>query len=207
MESSSRVSPKEGKKGQNKIVGYGKQIFFFDTEDENDGLNPTLQYEWILTFKTEKQTRKLIRRTRWRQSNEDNKLLKSTHRYNPDRHHDMDYYPQSSTVENLPLTLESEEHYFASFVYPLLEETRADLASSMEIMYRAPFAKIFHWLKNRIWKRLTTLMSRVDVDDRSRTCKSMIGKLIDGEAKASKHYTLNLLVHEEIECDAQGVWN
>ncbi|GKB78448.1 hypothetical protein Tco_0945343, partial [Tanacetum coccineum] len=46
-------------------------------------------------------------------------------------------------VENLPLTLESEEHYFASFVYTLLEETLADLASSMEIMYRAPFAKIF----------------------------------------------------------------
>ncbi|GKA56640.1 UvrD-like helicase, ATP-binding domain, P-loop containing nucleoside triphosphate hydrolase [Tanacetum coccineum] len=49
---------------------------------------------------------------------------------------------QNRSVENLPLTFESEEHYFASFVYPLLEETRADLASSMEIMYRAPFAEI-----------------------------------------------------------------
>lgn len=37
----------------------------------------------------------------------------------------------------------SEEHYFGSFVYPLLEETRAELASSMEIMYRAPYAEIF----------------------------------------------------------------
>nr|GEW97034.1 hypothetical protein [Tanacetum cinerariifolium] len=34
------------------------------------------------------------------------------------------------------------------------------------------------------------------------TRKSMIGKLIDGEAKASKQYTLNLLVHDEIGCDA-----
>ncbi|GJX73237.1 hypothetical protein Tco_0311832 [Tanacetum coccineum] len=204
MESSSRVSPKEGKKGQKKIVGYGKPklsgIFFFaDTEDENDGLNPTLQYEWILTFKTEKQTRKLIRRTRWRQKNEDSKLLKST--YRPETGISSSWIAKAASiscafltftkaqlieiaiknrfvgifvhlavivkVENLPLTLESEEHYFASFVYPLLEETRADLAYSMEIMYRAPFAKNFHWLKNRIWKRLTTLMSRVDADDRS----------------------------------------
>ncbi|GJW56591.1 hypothetical protein Tco_0103322, partial [Tanacetum coccineum] len=52
-------------------------------------------------------------------------------------------------VENLPLTFESEEHYFASFVYPLLEETRADLASSMEIMYRAPFAKILSFNESK----------------------------------------------------------
>ncbi|GKA57055.1 hypothetical protein Tco_0756243, partial [Tanacetum coccineum] len=47
------------------------------------------------------------------------------------------------------------------------------------------------------------------------TCKSMIGKVIvgeaktnkryiSGEAKASKRYILNLLVHEEIGCDALG---
>ncbi|PWA60761.1 uvrD-like Helicase, ATP-binding domain, P-loop containing nucleoside triphosphate hydrolase [Artemisia annua] len=45
-------------------------------------------------------------------------------------------------VENIPLTFESEEHYFGSFVYPLLEETRCELASSMEIMYKSPFADI-----------------------------------------------------------------
>ena len=43
-------------------------------------------------------------------------------------------------MENIPLTSESEEHYFGSFVYPLLEETRSALASSMEIMHRAPYA-------------------------------------------------------------------
>ncbi|GJV17041.1 hypothetical protein Tco_1362364 [Tanacetum coccineum] len=43
-------------------------------------------------------------------------------------------------VESIPLTFESEEHYFGSFVYPLLEEARSDLASSLEIMHRAPFA-------------------------------------------------------------------
>ncbi|PWA68458.1 UvrD-like Helicase, ATP-binding domain-containing protein [Artemisia annua] len=45
-------------------------------------------------------------------------------------------------VENIPLTFVCEEHYFDSFVYPLLEETRSELASSMEIMYRSPFAEI-----------------------------------------------------------------
>nr|KAJ0190303.1 hypothetical protein LSAT_V11C800402640 [Lactuca sativa] len=46
-------------------------------------------------------------------------------------------------VEKIPLTFSSKEQYFGSFIYPLLEETRADLASSMEIMYRAPFAEVF----------------------------------------------------------------
>ena len=45
-------------------------------------------------------------------------------------------------MENIPLSFVSENHYFGSFVYPLLEETRCELASSMEIMYRAPFADI-----------------------------------------------------------------
>ncbi|PWA69477.1 UvrD-like Helicase, ATP-binding domain-containing protein [Artemisia annua] len=34
-------------------------------------------------------------------------------------------------------------------VYPLLEETRAELASSMEIMYRAPFAEILSFNKSK----------------------------------------------------------
>ncbi|GKB01098.1 hypothetical protein Tco_0829142, partial [Tanacetum coccineum] len=45
-------------------------------------------------------------------------------------------------VENIPLTFKSEEHYFGSFAYPLLEETRCELASSMELIYGAPFADI-----------------------------------------------------------------
>ncbi|GKF79863.1 hypothetical protein Tco_0235431, partial [Tanacetum coccineum] len=35
---------------------------------------------------------------------------------------------------------ESEEHYFGSFVNPLLEETRTELASFMEIVLRSPYA-------------------------------------------------------------------
>ncbi|KAL8240246.1 hypothetical protein R6Q59_013601 [Mikania micrantha] len=46
-------------------------------------------------------------------------------------------------VEKIPLTFKSPAHYFGSFVYPLLEETRAELATAMDIMYKAPNAEIF----------------------------------------------------------------
>lgn len=46
-------------------------------------------------------------------------------------------------MEKIPLTFPSEEQYFSSFVYPLLEETRAELASSMELVSRAPFTQVF----------------------------------------------------------------
>ncbi|KAL4575598.1 hypothetical protein LXL04_022446 [Taraxacum kok-saghyz] len=46
-------------------------------------------------------------------------------------------------VEKIPLNFGSEAQYLSSFVYPLLEETRTELASCMEIMYRAPFAEVF----------------------------------------------------------------
>ena len=52
-------------------------------------------------------------------------------------------------MENIPLTFESEEHYFGSFVYPLLEETRSELASSMEIMNKAPFADILSFNESK----------------------------------------------------------
>ncbi|GJX89626.1 hypothetical protein Tco_0341640 [Tanacetum coccineum] len=46
------------------------------------------------------------------------------------------------SVESIPLTFDSEEHYFGSFVYPLLEETRSELATSIKVMDTAPFADI-----------------------------------------------------------------
>ncbi|GJU83140.1 UvrD-like helicase, ATP-binding domain, P-loop containing nucleoside triphosphate hydrolase [Tanacetum coccineum] len=45
-------------------------------------------------------------------------------------------------VGNIPITFNSEEHYFRSFAYALLEETRCELASSMELIYGAPFADV-----------------------------------------------------------------
>nr|XP_043619899.1 uncharacterized protein LOC122591713 [Erigeron canadensis] len=45
-------------------------------------------------------------------------------------------------VDKIPLTFDSEQQYFTSFVYPLLEETRAELACSLEIIHRYPSAHI-----------------------------------------------------------------
>ncbi|KAL7163132.1 hypothetical protein ACSBR2_039265 [Camellia fascicularis] len=45
-------------------------------------------------------------------------------------------------VEKIPESFQSVKHYFGSFVFPLLEETRADLASSIEIIHEAPFAEV-----------------------------------------------------------------
>ncbi|EXB88355.1 Helicase SEN1 [Morus notabilis] len=45
-------------------------------------------------------------------------------------------------VEKIPESFRSVRQYFASYVNPLLEETRAELHSSMETLYRAPFAEV-----------------------------------------------------------------
>ncbi|PWA49328.1 uvrD-like Helicase, ATP-binding domain, P-loop containing nucleoside triphosphate hydrolase [Artemisia annua] len=78
---------------------------------------------------------------------QDNEFIKMLFSWSIDDILNEDLYKYE--VENLPLTFESEEHYFGSFVYPLLEETRADFASSMEIMYRAPFAEILSFNESK----------------------------------------------------------
>ncbi|KAA8532354.1 hypothetical protein F0562_032391 [Nyssa sinensis] len=45
-------------------------------------------------------------------------------------------------VEKIPESFESVQHYLGSFVYPLLEEIRAELASSLEAISSAPFAEV-----------------------------------------------------------------
>nr|XP_043619922.1 uncharacterized protein LOC122591738 [Erigeron canadensis] len=45
-------------------------------------------------------------------------------------------------VDRIPHTFDSEQQYFSCFVYPLLEETRAELACSMEVIHRYPSAHI-----------------------------------------------------------------
>ncbi|XP_044475821.1 uncharacterized protein LOC123203512 isoform X2 [Mangifera indica] len=48
----------------------------------------------------------------------------------------------SHKVEKIPESFESVTQYFESFVYPLLEETRAQLFSPMETISSAPYAKV-----------------------------------------------------------------
>ncbi|XP_030959976.1 helicase sen1-like isoform X1 [Quercus lobata] len=45
-------------------------------------------------------------------------------------------------VKNIPQSFESVRQYFGSYVYPLLEETHAQVYSSMEIISTAPFAQV-----------------------------------------------------------------
>lgn len=45
-------------------------------------------------------------------------------------------------MEKIPESFESVTQYFESFVYPLLEETRAQLFSPMETISSAPYAKV-----------------------------------------------------------------
>ncbi|XP_057950206.1 uncharacterized protein LOC131145129 isoform X2 [Malania oleifera] len=52
-------------------------------------------------------------------------------------------------VEKIPRSFESLEHYFDSYIFPLLEETRSELSSSMEVISRAPFAEVVSFVECR----------------------------------------------------------
>ncbi|KAG5545647.1 hypothetical protein RHGRI_017957 [Rhododendron griersonianum] len=45
-------------------------------------------------------------------------------------------------VEKIPKSFDSVEHYTGSFVFPLLEETRAELFSSLDSVHEAPYAEV-----------------------------------------------------------------
>ncbi|KAM7523914.1 hypothetical protein LguiA_013816 [Lonicera macranthoides] len=49
----------------------------------------------------------------------------------------------NSKVAEIPMTFASTSHYMESFIHPLMEETRADLLSSMSMLSRAPTREIF----------------------------------------------------------------
>ncbi|KAL6538714.1 hypothetical protein OROGR_012702 [Orobanche gracilis] len=48
-------------------------------------------------------------------------------------------------VEKIPESFESVDQYLGSYVYPLLEETRFELASSLETVYNAPYAEVTYF--------------------------------------------------------------
>ncbi|KAH9622535.1 hypothetical protein KSS87_017350 [Heliosperma pusillum] len=50
-------------------------------------------------------------------------------------------------VKRIPESFETLPEYFSSFIYPLLEETRAELCSSLEIISKAPFSQIVSYDK------------------------------------------------------------
>ncbi|KAL3731195.1 hypothetical protein ACJRO7_028121 [Eucalyptus globulus] len=54
------------------------------------------------------------------------------------------YYDQ---VETIPDTFQSVPHYLGSYVYPLLEETRASLCSSLENISLLPFTEVIEFME------------------------------------------------------------
>ncbi|KAG6766040.1 hypothetical protein POTOM_030105 [Populus tomentosa] len=64
-------------------------------------------------------------------------------------------------VENIPKSFYSVEHYLGSYVIPLLEETRAELSSSMDIISTAPFAEMVAFFEA---KPHGTLLYDVNID-------------------------------------------
>ncbi|XP_010672055.2 uncharacterized protein LOC104888712 isoform X2 [Beta vulgaris subsp. vulgaris] len=65
-------------------------------------------------------------------------------------------------VRKIPDSFETISEYFCSYVYPLLEETRVDLRSNLEIISRAPYAEIVSYDKSR---RDRSLMYDVQIDE------------------------------------------
>ncbi|XP_074273010.1 uncharacterized protein LOC141596685 [Silene latifolia] len=65
-------------------------------------------------------------------------------------------------VNKIPESFETVTEYFSSFIYPLLEETRADLCSSLEIISRAPYAEVLSY--NKIKPRGDSLLYDINVD-------------------------------------------
>ncbi|KAJ6726124.1 MAMMARY TURMOR VIRUS RECEPTOR-like protein 1 2 MTVR1 2 [Salix purpurea] len=64
-------------------------------------------------------------------------------------------------VENIPKSFDSAEHYLGSYEIPLLEETRAQLSSSMDNISTAPFAEVVAFFES---KPHNTLLYDVQID-------------------------------------------
>lgn len=57
-------------------------------------------------------------------------------------------------MEKIPESFESADQYLGSYGFPLLEEMRAELASALETVYKAPFAEVTSFKKSKLGKLL-----------------------------------------------------
>ncbi|CAN4092017.1 unnamed protein product [Withania somnifera] len=55
-------------------------------------------------------------------------------------------------VEKIPESFESVDHYLSSFFYPLLDETRADIAAAVKDLVKAPFAELISFEEVDYWR-------------------------------------------------------
>ncbi|XP_048129949.1 uncharacterized protein LOC115737324 isoform X10 [Rhodamnia argentea] len=61
----------------------------------------------------------------------------------------INLYRDKVESNSIPESFQSAEQYLASFVFPLLEETRASLCSSMKNVSRLPFAKVTGFVEGK----------------------------------------------------------
>ena len=52
-------------------------------------------------------------------------------------------------MEEIPESFGTVDHYFRSYIYPLLEDIRAEMCSSMEDIHRAPFAEVISFVESK----------------------------------------------------------
>ncbi|KAK2980143.1 hypothetical protein RJ640_021763 [Escallonia rubra] len=65
-------------------------------------------------------------------------------------------------VEKIPLEFNSVEQYVTAFIYPLLEDIRAELSTKIEAISSAPFARVISLQKSKAYK--TSSLYDVEVD-------------------------------------------
>lgn len=82
-------------------------------------------------------------------------------------------------MKTIPESFESVDHYLSSYVYPLLEETRAELASALEVAYKAPFAEIKHFNESKREKLLYSVKVDYWINSRSDSGKEPYRTLPD----------------------------
>nr|GEU38229.1 UvrD-like helicase, ATP-binding domain, P-loop containing nucleoside triphosphate hydrolase [Tanacetum cinerariifolium] len=103
-------------------------------------------------------------------------------------------------VENTPLTFKSEEHYFGSFAYPLLEETRRELASSMELIYGALFAYLLSINESKSGENMlydVTVAVKHNEDD-STSMKVKASKTVEFQDGMFVIFVMNLTTQKRI---------
>ena len=54
----------------------------------------------------------------------------------------------SSQVEEIPASFRTVDHYLGSYTFPLLEDMRAEMCSSVEDIHRAPFAEVISFVES-----------------------------------------------------------
>ncbi|XP_028100378.1 uncharacterized protein LOC114299740 [Camellia sinensis] len=79
-------------------------------------------------------------------------------------------------VKQIPMTFSSTEHYMKSFINPLIEETHANLFSSLERLSHAPFSQVLSLEITKDYKPPKDLFYKISLK-RGNTANDHVTKL------------------------------